>query len=250
MADERDREPDSAVDEAGEKLGAAFHEAARRSPLARAIPGEEQSGRALLAAIGGVRGIVESVLPGLLFLIVYTLTQEVVASVLPPVAIAVVFILIRLIRREPPTTAIAGAVGIAISAGLALLTGDARDNFVPGFFINGGLAFIMIVSIIARWPFIGLIAGALTSDWSWRENRARRRVALVATVIWATFPLVRLAVELPLYFSEQTSALAAAKLILGVPLYAAVLWVTWLLVRTAWEFGGGRRASAEGAESR
>ena len=54
-----------------------------------------------------------------------------------------------------------------------------------------------------------------------------------------------LAVELPLYFTDQTSALATAKLLLGVPLYAIVLWITWLLVRSVWSFGMSPSDSSE-----
>jgi len=41
-------------------------------------------------------------------------------------------------------------------------------------------------------------------------------------------------VQLPLYYSDQTQLLGGAKLIMGLPLYAAVLWVTWLLVRAVY----------------
>ena len=42
-----------------------------------------------------------------------------------------------------------------------------------------------------------------------------------------------------------TSALATAKLLLGVPLYAIVLWITWLLVRSVWSFGMSPSDSSE-----
>jgi hypothetical protein len=57
-------------------------------------------------------------------------------------------------------------------------------------------------------------------------------VLTVATWVWVGLFALRLAVEVPLYLTAQVELLAAVKLVLGVPLYAAVLWVTWLLVRT------------------
>lgn len=238
--------PGEDADAVGDALGAA----ARRSAVGRVAPGERPTGRALLDAVGGIRGLVESILPGLLFLIVFTVTFDVVASVLAPVAIAIVFIVVRVVRREPLATAIAGAAGIGISAAFALFTGEARDNFVPGFLVNAGIALLMLVSIAARRPFIGVVVGLLAGDPDWRADRAKARVALVATILWASFPLLRLAVELPLYFAEATAALGAAKLILGVPLYAGVLWVTWLLVRSAWDLGPGRgNPDGDGADA-
>lgn len=221
-------------DDAAPTFREAMSAAARRSGLGKVTPGETPTAGALLAAIGGVRGLAESILPGLGFLVTYTITHNLVPSVLAPLGLALVFIVVRVVTRQPVTTAIAGALGIGISAALALFTGNANDNFVPGFFINGGVVLVMAVSLIARRPFVGVIVGLLLGDDDWRRNAAKLRVATVATILWATLSAVRLAVQVPLYLAESTEALAATKLVMGVPLYAALLWVTWLLVRTAW----------------
>jgi len=222
------------ADDAVPTFREAMSAAARKSGLGKVTPGETPTAGALLAAIGGARGLVESILPGLGFLVTYTITQNLVPSVLAPLGLALVFIVVRVVTRQPVTTAIAGALGIGISAALALFTGNANDNFVPGFFINGGVVVVMAVSLIARRPFVGVIVGLLLGDDDWRRNAAKLRVATVATILWAALSAVRLAVQVPLYLAESTEALAATKLVMGVPLYAALLWVTWLLVRTAW----------------
>jgi hypothetical protein len=221
----------------------ALSAAARKSSLGKVPPGETPTAGALLSAMGGVRGLVESILPGLGFLVVFTITGELLPSVLAPLAVSVVFIVLRLAMRQPVTTAIAGALGVGISAALALITNDANNNFVPGFFINGGVAVVMVVSLLARRPFVGLIVSLLLNDDDWRSNPAKVRVATVATILWTALSLLRLAVQLPLYLAEATEALAATKLVMGVPLYAALLWVTWLLVRTAWR---AKEAPADG----
>ena len=212
----------------------ALSAAARKSSLGKVPPGETPTAGALLAAMGGARGLVESILPGLGFLVVFTITRDLLPSVLAPLAVSVVFIVLRLVMRQPVTTAIAGALGVGISAALALITNDANNNFVPGFFINGGVALVMLVSLLARRPFVGLIVSLLLNDEDWRKNPAKVRVATIATILWTALSLLRLAVQLPLYLAQATEALAATKLVMGVPLYAALLWVTWLLVRTAW----------------
>lgn len=226
MADESGQQPPT--------LREAMAAAAQRSGLGRVKPGETPTASALLAAIGGVRGLVESILPGLGFLVAYTVTQNLLLSVLAPLAVAVLFIVVRLVTRQSVTTAIAGAVGIGISAALALFTGNANDNFVPGFFINAAVVLAMLVSLLARRPFVGLVVGLLLGDDDWYRDPAKLRVGAIATILWATLSGLRLAVQLPLYFAGATSALAATKLVMGVPLYAGLLWVTWLLVRTAW----------------
>ncbi|MGV8857248.1 DUF3159 domain-containing protein [Rhodoglobus sp.] len=229
-------DPSSAEPSVRDALAAA----ARRSAVGHVAPGETPTGGALLAAMGGIRGLVESILPGLSFLVIFTLTQQLVISVAAPVIVALGFVAVRLITRTPVSSALVGVVGVALSAGLALITGRAEDNFVLGFIINVVFLVAIIVSIIVRRPLVGLIAMLLVpSAADWREDKAKFRVASIATVMWAGLFALRLGVELPLYFAEETQALATMKLLLGVPLYAGVLWVTWLLMRTAY----GRTAS-------
>jgi hypothetical protein len=209
--------------------------AARRSGLGKVTPGQAPTASALLGAMGGVRGLIESILPGLAFVIVYTITGLLLPSVLVPVVIAVGFVVARIVAKQPYTSALAGVLGIALSAGVALVTGQAKDNFVLGFVINGAFLAALIISIVVRRPLIGVIASLITSEGSeWRANKAKFRVALIGTIIWVALFAVRLAVELPLYFADAIQALGALKLVLGVPLYAATLWVTWLLVRTVY----------------
>jgi hypothetical protein len=212
----------------------AFAAAAAKSGFGQVKPGEAPSAGALLTAVGGVRGIVEAVLPPMAFLVAYTITSNLFWSVVPPLALAVIFVLVRIVTKSPVLPAIGGLVLTAVSAGFALWTGNASDNFVLGFVINGiGLAF-MLLSLLARRPLLGIVAGFLTGDEHWREDKAKFRVAVIATLLWVGLFGIRLAVELPLYFADAAQALAATKLILGLPLYAVTLWLTWLLMRTAY----------------
>lgn len=218
----------------------AFAAAAQRSALGKVKPGETPSGTALLGAVGGIRGLIETILPGLGFLVTFTLTREVLPSVLAPLALSVVFLVIRIATKSPVTPAISGAIGVGISAVFALVSGKAADNFVPGFIINSITVLLMVISLLARRPLVGVIVGLLTGDPHWRQDRAKLRVAFVATLLWLALSAARLAVQFPLYLAAQggdpdaTQVLAATKLVMGVPLYAGLLWVTWLLVRTAW----------------
>jgi len=210
----------------------AIANAIRSSKLGHIAPGEAPSGGAILRAMGGVRGIVESLLPGLLFLVLFTITQDVWISVLVPLAVSVVAVLLRVLTKGQPMLAFAGLIGVGISAAVALFTGNANDNFLWGFIVNSLGVVALTISLIARRPLIGLIAGGLTSTpYAWRTEPARRAVAVRATILWICVLAARLAVQVPLYAAEATQALATTKLLMGVPLYGAALWVTWLMVR-------------------
>lgn len=163
---------------------------------------------------------------------------------LAPVVLAVGFVVTRALGRTTMMPAVAGLIGIAISAAFALFTGRAEDNFVPGLIINVVSVVVLLISLVTRWPLIGLIVGLLTNELTeWRADRAKRRVLTVATWLWVGLFSARLLVQAPLYFSSSTEALAATKLLMGVPLYAGVLWVTWLLARTVYS-----RQAPEGAD--
>jgi hypothetical protein len=213
----------------------SFGAAMRSTGIGQVAPGEVPTAASLLAAIGGVRGLVESILPGLGFLVVYTLTRSLLPSVLIPLALSVIFVVVRLVRRTAPSQAFVGVLGIAISAVLAIVTGKPEDNFLPGIIINVVSLAVLLLSLALRWPLIGVIVGFLTNEGiAWRSDKAKRRVLVIATWLWVGLFALRLAVEYPLYLARETEWLAGTKLLLGVPLYAAVLWVTWLLVRSVY----------------
>ena len=162
-----------------------------------------------------------------------------------PVALALGFVVIRLATKTPATQAFAGVFGIAFSAALALFTGRAEDNFVVGLVINVASVVVLLASLAARWPLIGLIAGVLTNELTaWRKDKAKRRVLTLCTWLWVGLFSLRLAVQAPLYFSGQTEWLAATKLLMGIPLYAGLLWVTWLLVRSVYQKAAAQTESA------
>ena len=223
------------LDDPRVSLAAQLQAAARRAGIGQVAPGEVPTAAALLTAIGGVRGLVESIVPGLGFVVVYTITRDVVPSVLIPLVLAVAFVVARAVQRGPVAQALAGVFGIALSAGIALLSGRAENNFVPGLIINAASLLAMLVSIAVRWPLIGVVVGLLTNDGTgWRADRAKRRVLVLATWLWAGLFAARLAVQVPLFLAGDVALLGTLKLVMGVPLYAGLLWVTWLLVRTVY----------------
>lgn len=222
-------------------LNAQLRDAVRNAGIGQVAPGEAPSGRALVTAVGGVRGLAESVLPGFAFLIVYAITKELVPSVVVPVLVGLVFVVLRLVQRQSLAMSFAGILGVAISAGLALITGKAESNFIPGIVINLVCLVGLLVTLAIRRPLIGLIVGLLLpqdedgTGTDWRADPGKRRVLTVATWLWVGLFALRLVIEIPLWLTAQVELLAGIKLITGVPLYAAMLWVTWLLTRTVFK---------------
>jgi hypothetical protein len=234
---------DTSADTSAPTFSESLSRAAKSSGFGQLQPGETPSAKALLGAIGGIRGVFESVLPGIAFLVLYLTTHNLLDSVLVPALLALIFAVARAGARSSLTSAIAGAVLLAISAVLVLITGRAVTNFVPGILINAVGLVVMLVSILVRWPLIGAVVGLLFGDVDgWRQDPPKRRILTIATWLWVGLFVVRLALEVPLYLADNVAALGVVRLITSVPLYALVLWATWLLVRGVY---AGDRPAAE-----
>lgn len=201
--------------------------------LAAQLGGSSNGKHPLWNAMGGALGIVETVLPGLLFVAVFTLTQNPWLAIGVSVSISVVFTAYRLIRKQAATQALVGLLGVVISAVLAIMSNKPEDNFVVGMVTNGVYGFVFLVSVLVGWPIIGVVVGMVRGEGTkWRTNRHHKRVYLGVTGMWVAMFALRLAVEYPLYLAGDIAGLGTAKLVLGLPLYVPVLALTWLIVRS------------------
>ncbi|WP_265521389.1 DUF3159 domain-containing protein [Oerskovia flava] len=233
-------------------VGAADDVAAPEDGTARGVRALTAERFSLAETIGGVRGLVESVAPGLVFVVVYTVTRELSPALWSSVAVALVAVGARLVQRTPMTQAFGGLLGVGIGVLWAWRSGEAQDYFAWGLWVNAIYLVAMLVSILVRWPVVGLVVEALRSGWSggsgevpeggvvaalrrwaatWREDPVRMRRYAVATWLWVGMFAVRLAVQLPLYLQAEVGWLGTARLVMGIPLWAFVLWLTWVLVR-------------------
>ncbi|MCH8562393.1 DUF3159 domain-containing protein [Nesterenkonia sp. YGD6] len=221
---EPDSHPDSARDPAAQFSTAA---------ASRVRTGDDGS-IDVLASVGGVRGLVESSLPAAAFLIAFLVTEELITALIISVAIGVGFAIVRLVQKGSLVQSLAGLAGILICALVAYRTGDARDFYAWGFLINAGYLLAFLISILVKWPFLGLLFGVVRGEGlDWRKDPARRRRYSLATWLLLAVPALRLIVQVPLYLADDVAGLGTARLVMGIPLYALALWVGWLISRPA-----------------
>jgi hypothetical protein len=216
---------------ASDALGAALGGAAHRLGLDPS--GESSTGRVVWKAMGGWRGVAESVLPSLAFVVLYTIRpDDLVLALGVSVGLAAVLTLLRIAQKSPPSAALGGLIAAGAAAALALWTGRGEDNFVPGFLTNTLYGSALLISALVGWSLIGLAVGFLMNDGTaWRSDRRKRRAFFWLTIAWSALFFARLAVQLPLYFAGDVTALGTLKLVMGLPLFAPLVAVTWLVVR-------------------
>jgi hypothetical protein len=190
----------------------------------------------VLKSAGGIQGIAESVVPGLVFLVAFTITRDLTLSLAGALAAAAAFTVARLIQRRPLTQALAGVVGVGISAWLANTTGKAEDFYLPGFFTNAAYIVAMVISIAIKWPLAGLLFGFIRNEGlEWRKDPARVKAYRLGTWIIVAVLVLRLIVQVPLYLmgADGLAALATTRLIMAAPLYILGVWIAWLVTRPA-----------------
>lgn len=228
-------EDDRARDEpsASELIGQALGGAARRAGI---DPVEQSTtGHVVWAAMGGWRGVLESVLPGLAFVLLYTFTQHLPLSLGVSVGLAAIFTIVRLVQRSTLSAALGGLIATGAAAALALWTGRGEDNFVPGLITNAVYGTAFLISAVIGWSIIGLAVGFLMNDGvSWRADRRKKRVFFWLAIAWAALFFARLAVQLPFYFAGDVTTLGTLKLVMGLPLFAPLVAVTWLAARAVY----------------
>ena len=202
------------------------------APAAKAFVSHEQS---IKDAFGGRSGMLDTGLPAVVFVIAYTASsQDMRLAIISALAVGVVLALIKLVQRRPVQHAVAGLAGVIVSAYIASKTGEARNFFVPGLFINAGYALAYAVSALVRWPLIGVVVAAVSQQgMGWRKDPILLGAYTRATWLWVAMFAVRLAVQFPLWLAKSLGALAIARVAMGWPIFLLTVWLTFLIVRNA-----------------
>ena len=192
----------------------------------------EEDKAKILNAMGGKKGLLDSGLPALIFLVIFNVTKDVQQAAYGALALSLILTIVRLARRETIQHAISGVIGVAICAWLSNRTGKAEDFYLPGLWTNAIYGVVYLVSIIVRWPIIGVIIGPLLEEnLRWRKDPIRTKVYVKATWLWVCMFAVRLLVQYPLYVSGNVNVLGTARLVMGYPLFIATAWATWIAIK-------------------
>jgi hypothetical protein len=193
--------------------------------------------------LGGVRGLIESSIPVLAFVLLNVLLGDNVAGLEKRTALywaiggavgtAVLIGIYRLARKEPVRHAVNGIFGIAIGAFLAWRTGEAKDFYLPGILITLAQSALLVLSVLVRKPIIGYVWGVLANKGrhDWFDNRELFRTFQWLTLVWAGSLFVRAGVQGWLYLQDQATAIGVVRILISWPIYAATFAFTVWAVR-------------------
>ena len=185
--------------------------------------------------LGGRRAAIDATVPAAGFVVGWLAAGR---SIWAGAAVAVAGALLvsgwRLRRGDKPRAVLIGLFGVCLAALIALRTGRAEDFFLLQLLSNGASALAWAVSIVIRWPLLGVVVGAVLGQKTrWRRDPALLRAYQRGSWVWVLQYAVRVAVFLPLYAAGDVVALGVARVALTWPLVAACLAASWWIVRRA-----------------
>jgi hypothetical protein len=187
----------------------------------------------LAQLLGGRRGALDASLPVAAYVGGWLLWhRSIVAGAVAALVTAALVAAWRLRSGARPRAVLIGALAVCASVLVALYTGRAEDFFLIQIFSNAASALGWALSIVLRWPLLGVIVGVvLRQRTSWRRDPVLLRAYQRASWVWVGQYLVRLAVFVPLWAAGWVAALGVARIALTWPLIAACLAVSWWVLR-------------------
>ncbi|MEU3557098.1 DUF3159 domain-containing protein [Streptomyces fragilis] len=190
---------------------------------------------ALGEAFGGVRGMIETVVPGLIFVAIYTVNKDLHVSAIAALAVSLLMGVVRLVRKDTVKHAFSGVFGVAFGVVFAMMTGNAKDFYLPGMLYTLGLAVAYLLSTALGFPLIGVILGPLFKEnLSWRKrNPGRKKAYAKASVAWGLILLAKCAILFPLYWWADTTELGWVLIGLKIPPFLLAVWLTWIFLAKA-----------------
>lgn len=146
----------------------------------------------------------------------------------------------RLIGRKSTQYAFSGLIGTGLAVGLTLRSGEARAYFLPGIVSGAFTATMILVSILARRPFVAWSSWVTRQwplDWYWHD---RVRPAYTFTSwIWFGFFATRTSGQWWLYSTDRIEALGVMRAATGWPGFIGLLASTYVIGRRRLETLGG-----------
>lgn len=185
-------------------------------------------------ALGGWRGLVDSALPSLLFVVIFVFQKDLNLALLTSVVAGLVLLVFRLFEKKSLTQVIGGFFGLLFSVFLTWRTNDASNFFLTGIITNLVYGLALFISLIVKRPLLGYIVGSLIGNTSgWLKDKLLVKAYTTITWIWVGVFSVRVAVQVPLYLSDNVAVLGPIKIFMGWPLYLFAAWISYRIVQTA-----------------
>jgi hypothetical protein len=187
----------------------------------------------VLAAFGGKKGLIDSGVPALIFLIIFNIRKDLQEALIASLGVSAIITIIRLATKSTIQHAVSGLIGTLVCAWFANRSGEAVDLYIPKLLTNLGYGTVYLLSILLRWPLLGVLLGPILGEmFAWRKDPARRAAYTRATWLWVGMFFTRIAVQYPIYRSGNLNLLGTVNLAMGYPLFIATAYGSWMILKS------------------
>ena len=189
------------------------------------------SAERLLTQMGGVKGLIYSSLPVVVFVGVSG-AFGLLPGIGSALGVGLLLLVWQLTRRESIQPALSGFFGVAVCALIAYLVGQSKGYFLLGIWVSLVWAVVFTVSVLIRRPIVGYLWSWFSGrDRGWRDVTRAVRAFDVATVGWALVFIARFVVQRLLYDADKTGWLGVTRIAMGWPLTAVAALVTYASIK-------------------
>ena len=194
----------------------------------------DQDKETVLKALGGKKGLIDSGLPSVIFLVAFNVKHDLRQAIVAALSLSIVLAIIRLAKKDTIQHSVSGILGVLICAYFANRSGNASDFYIPKLLTNLAYGTAYLVANLVGWPLLGIVLGPLLGEnFEWRKNPERKKVYTRASWIWVAMFFSRIAVQYPIYRSGNVNLLGTVNLAMGYPLFFAAAYGSWLVIKTA-----------------
>jgi len=187
----------------------------------------------VINALGGKKGLIDSGLPAVVFLIVFNFDQDLQRAIWAALSLSIILAIWRLIRKDTIQHSVSGVIGVLICAYFANRSGNATDFYIPKLLTNLGYGTVYLIANLVGWPILGLVLGPLLGEnFTWRNNPRRKKMYIKASWLWVALFFSRIAVQYPIYESGNVNLLGTVNLAMGYPLFFAAAYGSWLIIKS------------------
>ena len=170
-----------------------------------------------------VRGLIESGLPSVVFVIAFRFVGVRPAAMLA-LATAALMVVERLARKQRVNEALGGVFGVVLAVALSAGTGEAKNYFLPEVVMGLLVSVTLLVSVVLGKPLLGMAIGAVVPPCKgWRDRPVLRRALVHVTTVAGAWAGIKALILLSIYLADDVELLAGAKLALGYPMLAVLV---------------------------
>jgi Protein of unknown function (DUF3159) len=196
---------------------------------------DQLTGQSLRELLGGRRGALDASIPPAVFVLGWLVAGRSIGwGALAAVVVGAFIGALRLARGGRVSAVLASVAAVAGAALIALYTGRAQDFFLVQLLSNVASALAWAVSVLVRWPLLGVVVGLLLGQKTrWRRDPDLVRAYGRASWVWVFQYTVRVLIFGLLWWSGWVVALGVARVALSWPLVALTVAASAVVLRRA-----------------